>query len=434
MAKSKKDISTRIRRSREARRRKRRKQLRKKVTAKELLELLPKPLLIRIGEKLGVDKQVKHLYGWLVILLLMYGIIKNKSQSLRTLEEVYNSQSFRAFSGKGGHRTRHSSIASRLTTIKVSYFEKVYAAFLENVEKKYSKKIRKEFGWLHRFDSTMVSLSAALTNLGMQVGAKAKKGDGKVQIKFTIGLQGILPTTVKFFHEQKHLSEETALYEVIESAKVDNNDIITFDMGLKDRKKFKSFSEKGKFFVTRLSKPRYEQVRVHKRVKGKKAGKLKLEKDIIVRLYSSGKKKPLQTEFRLIIGTCQWGEQAGKTFYFLTNIMHLNAVQISKIYLRRWDIEVFFRFLKQEIGLTSLLSYNENGIKAVLYIRLLTATILKLYMLLNDRDDYKISRIAFEEELAWVINITIAQSLNPSFSSLREIDYKLADFQGINST
>ena len=47
---------------------------------------------------------------------------------------------------------------------------------------------------------------------------------------------------------------------------------------------------------------------------------------------------------------------------FLTNIMDLDAEMITNFYRKRWDVEVFFRFIKQELSFSHFMSTNENGI------------------------------------------------------------------------
>lgn len=149
-------------------------------------------------------------------------------------------------------------------------------------------------------------------------------------------------------------------------------------------------------------------VKVHKQIKGREHKNLEFLADEIVHLHKSGGDNILEVPFRLITAKVRTGEKANTTLYLLTNILDLNAGQIADIYLQRWDIEVFFRFLKQEIGLRSLLSFNENGIKAVFFLRLLTATMLRLFMWLNKRDGYKAAKFAFQDELLMEIARTLA--------------------------
>jgi hypothetical protein len=382
----------------------------KSVSAKTLLELLPDSLLVKVSQDTGVDRQVKHLSGRLMVLLLIYGILTSKDQSLRSLENVYNGAAFERFSGKGKHQTRHSSLADRLAHIDLNFFEQLYAAFLERVNSVYGSKLKKTFGWLHRFDSTMVRVSANLAKIGMEVGAKTRQNDSSwKQIKFTIGLQGLIPTSAQVFHEQKYLSEERALLQVIEQAPIAPQDIVVFDMGLKSRKTLQSFSQRGLWFVTRFKGTRYEVVKTHKNIKGRTHGDLKFISDQIVHLYQSGGAPPnKEVEYRLITTECTQGDHAGKTYAFLTNILDLTAFEIADIYLKRWDIELFFRFLKQHVGLQHLIAHNQNAITALFYVRLLSATMLQLFFFLNERRDLGIAKMEFADQLNWEIWVTMA--------------------------
>lgn len=388
---------------RERRLRKRAERLKKQlksVPARKLLDLLPDDLLAQVCEDSEVDFQVKRLKGRLMVLLLMQGVLQSKDDSLRSLESLYNSRFFERCSGKGGHQTRHSSLADRLATIKLTFFEQLYAGFVERVGKTYGRRLEKEWGWLRRFDSTLVALSAHLCKIGMRVGDKSKEGPGKVQIKFTVGLQGLIPSSARVFCDQEHLSEEVALRQAIESAGISEDEVAVFDRGLKSRKTLKKFTEQGIFFVTRLSAPRYEAVRQHKKIEGRQHGQLRFVSDQIVRLYRSGEGPVMEeVEYRLIEAVCQQGKNAGQTFFFLTNIMDLTAFEIADIYHKRWDIEIFFRFLKQEVGLGHLLAKNTNGISAVFYTRLLVATMLSLFLWLNNRKDARIAKREFVDQL-----------------------------------
>ena len=77
----------------------------------------------------------------------------------------------------------------------------------------------------------------------------------------------------------------------------------------------------------------------------------------------------------------------------------MDAASITEIYKRRWDIEVFFKFLKQEMNLKHFISYSENGIKVMLYIILIAAMLIMLYKKLNQLDSYKRAKKLFIEEL-----------------------------------
>jgi len=71
--------------------------------------------------------------------------------------------------------------------------------------------------------------------------------------------------------------------------------------------------------------------------------------------------------------------------------------EIADYYRKRWDIEVFFRFLKQELNLSHLVSMNKNGIEVMIYMTMIASMLLLIYKKVNDLG-YKTAkrRIAME--------------------------------------
>lgn len=84
---------------------------------------------------------------------------------------------------------------------------------------------------------------------------------------------------------------------------------------------------------------------------------------------------------------------------FITNIRNLTAADITELYKRRWDIEVFFKFIKQLLNFKHLISRNENGIKVVLYVTMIASILLTAYKKLNRLTGYKIPKLKFSNEL-----------------------------------
>jgi len=130
-------------------------------------------------------------------------------------------------------------------------------------------------------------------------------------------------------------------------------------------------------------------------VKGRKTKTLLLQKDVLVKLV--GEREILtKNEFRLIVATSL---ETRETFLFLTNIFNLNAKEITDAYKRRWEIEVFFKFLKQELNFKHFVSRNENGIKVMMYATFILALLLLAYKEKNSISSYKIAKIRFTHEL-----------------------------------
>jgi hypothetical protein len=375
--------------------RKARRYIERKLNVSKIIKMIPQELLENLAYDTRVDYQVKHLHGVLMFQLFLFSILKSERLSTRLMELFYNSSEFTVFSGKGGHTTRHSSIADRIRTIDSSYFEKIFEATRGILEKQFHAKSKKIMEIL-RFDSTMVSVGAKLVKYGFQVGKKPTKDSGKKQLKFTVGLKGMLPSDIHLFTNQIQPSEDIALREAIVKSSHTKESIVVFDRGLQKRKSLAEFDDLGIYFVTRANDYiKYEQIQEYKKVSGRKTATLVFNKDILVYLYDHYNNK-ISTPFRLIKAT---SKQNGEPILFLTNINHLRASEISEIYSRRWDIEVFFRFLKQELDFTHLLSYNENGTKVMMYMVLTTAMLILIYKKTNNIEGYKIAKLKLTDEL-----------------------------------
>ena len=114
------------------------------------------------------------------------------------------------------------------------------------------------------------------------------------------------------------------------------------------------------------------------------------------------KEELVQTPFRLIVAKTK--DVDAKEFWFITNDLDLSAKEVAQAYRRRWDIEVFFRFIKQELNVSHLVSLNKNGIEVILYMTLIVAMLVLIYKKANDIG-YKTAKRRFKMEIR---NLAIA--------------------------
>ena len=92
-------------------------------------------------------------------------------------------------------------------------------------------------------------------------------------------------------------------------------------------------------------------------------------------------------------------KEDGQEIAFITNIKELSAEDITMLYKHRWDIEVFFKFLKQELNFSHLINRSKNGIKVMLYTTMIAAVLLLTYKELNGLKGYKIMKQKFINDL-----------------------------------
>lgn len=354
----------------------------------ELLKLIPVEKLKQIGAETKVDKINTYRFkGIDVFQLLLYSIIENDSASLRNVENSLLRKNFTILYDNKPLNGSRSGLSDRLKVIPYQFFEEIFNFLSSNILSMLPKKYK------HapiKFDSTIITLSSKLLKAGYPV----SKGP-KSQIKCSIGFKGI-PTECKIWHEKSSMSEEVALRDLIFSSSLSKDDIIVFDRGLKSRKSLKSMTKKGISFITRADENiNYRIVRENSDVSHLETDSLKLAEDKIVNLRSKDVHW-VDEEFRLITAK---HKKTNQTYCFLSNITSIPANEITDIYKSRWEIETFFKFIKQYLSGDHFISRSLNGIKSFFYMVLIASELILAYKILNDIESLRLSFLNFREEL-----------------------------------
>ena len=286
-----------------------------------------------------------------------------------------------------------SGISDRLRSIDYRYYEAIFI----KLRTEFAKEIPPiDSNNIKLFDSTLITLSSKLLKCGFKTSSGFKQ-----QVKFSVGFDG-LPCSVRFGDKNSDNSEEVALKAAIKEASLSKEDIVVFDRGISARKTLQEFKQTGVQFVTRLNDKANYKVIKDSGLVAQTAGELELVGDYIVYLRS----KDIQwvkEEFRLIKAI----NKAGKELIFLTNLTDLTAAEITEIYKMRWDIEVFFKFIKQHLNTKHFLSRDINGIKVVFYMILISALMILTFKKLNKIDSFKLAKKRFVEQLRRAITYDI---------------------------
>lgn len=350
--------------------------LKQSITAQQLLNLIPEEELLTLIKETDIDYQVKKLYGKNLFYLLLYGLMENSRVSLRSLEDVYKSEKFRLlFNLIGQQDVKFNTISTRLSNINVDFFEKAF----ELVYSKLSELLTPEecFTYkLTRVDSTMVCETANKIKEGMTNGLPKT---GKKQIKYTISLTDLLPSSVEVFTKQAEISEDIAIPKVVlKNIDKRQDNIFVFDRGVQSRGQFCEMDKNDMKFITRVREvARHEILRTYTVPEGLKVDNLLVHSDQKVFLFDKYAK--VEHPFRLI----KTENENREPLWFLTNDFSITVKEIIQVYKRRWDIELFFRFIKQELNFKHFMSTNINGIKVVLYMTLILAMLILMYKKIN---------------------------------------------------
>jgi len=221
-------------------------------------------------------------------------------------------------------------------------------------------------------DSTHVSLCAEMFDW-----AKYSRQKGAVKLHFTLDHAGYLPAAMVIttgFH-----SELT----VARSQSWEAGTILVMDRGFVHIPWFSQLNARGVSFVTRMKKYIAYEVVDRRQSHGVIA-------DEIIHLTSSKSRKIYPQSLRLV--TVQTAE--GEYLQFLTNEMRLAASTIANIYKDRWQIESFFKLLKQNLRIKSFVGTSANAVWTQIWTALIAMLLVK-YLQLKARFGWSFSNLVY---------------------------------------
>lgn len=395
----------------------------KKVRAIDILRMIPCEELAKLSLSTKVDYCAKALSGERVFYLLVYAFLAADEVSQRKLETVFNTDMFKTlFNISLDAKITHGSISTRLSKIDLTFFEKAYEVIYQRFSRMYTKEEALPMN-LIRVDSSMVAETCNKLKKGFTVGKKPGGGkNSRKQIKYTMAYDGFSAKLTEVFSDSTYLSEDMAMPEVLtQLIKKDSNheNLYVLDRGFSSLENYDNVTEQRGKFVGRIKTNRKMEVvrSLMDETTDTDLRNLDLQDDIVVHLYDGKKKEFSKTEYRVIKARLKVPRDTtrpankGKVkrveneVYLITNDFELTAKQIAEAYKKRWDIEVFFKFLKQNLSFSHFISTSENGIKVVLYMTLITAMLVLIYKRENEMG-YTIGKFSFFMEMQdWVVKL-----------------------------
>jgi len=226
------------------------------------------------------------------------------------------------------------------------------------------KPIRQELGRLYLIDSSTISL--CLTRYRW-ANFRKTKGGIKVHLRLRLFKQGVLPDAAIITPAK--VADKTQMDELVVEEKGVFN---VFDRAYLDYKKFDDYCENGILFASRLKKNAL--VEVVKKLPVTPGSKIK--KDCIVILGKDGFTK-MHHPLRYI----ETEDLEGNQIIIITNDFKMSAEEIGDIYRYRWQIELFFKWIKQHLHVKHFYGLTQQAVEMQLYIALITYCLLKIIQL-----------------------------------------------------
>lgn len=232
-------------------------------------------------------------------------------------------------------------------------------------------------GTVYVIDSTTIELCLKLFPW-----AKLKKVRASVKLHLGLELKGNIPA---FFDLSDGAASDMRFLDILE---FEAGAYYIMDRGYMDFERFYKIHKAESFFVTR-AKVNFSFKRLYSNSVDKSKG---IMCDQIIRLRSREPAKYYPEKIRRI-KYCD--SETGNTYVFLTNDFNLPALTVTQLYKYRWQIELFFKWIKQHLSIEGFWGRSENAVKTQICIALcayLLVAILKKKLIIN-RNSYEILQI-----------------------------------------
>ena len=337
----------------------------------QLTSLLDRSLFNDYVRKYHGDKYVKHFTCWNQLLVLMFGQLSNR-ESLRDLIvalEAHRGKCY--FLGMGKHITR-SNLAKANENRDCRIFEVFAYHMIDEARRKRCTDIFKLEGNVYAFDSTTIDLCLSVFEW-----AKFRTTKGGVKVHTMYDVETHVPA---FVHITPAAVHDVKAMDVIP---YEPGSFYIFDRGYNDFKRLYRINVLKSFFVIR-SKGNLK----YKIVKWKRQLPKNVLSDAEIELAGYYPSKNYPERMRLIR---YWDEEQGREFMFMTNAIGLKALLVAELYKNRWQIELFFKWLKQHLKIKKFWGTSENAVKTQIYVAIITFCLVAVV-----QHDMRLERSTYE--------------------------------------
>jgi hypothetical protein len=336
---------------------------------KQIIELIPKKLISSSIRKYNSDKYYKTYKTYDQLVAMLYGQL-NKCLSLRDITiglglneklliDLDLLQSPAKSTMSDGNEMRNWQVFESIYFSLVEYYAKTMR---RTANYKTIKEI--EGATIKLVDSSTVSLCLNLFNW-----AKFRTAKGGLKIHTCLDEATMIPDMINITQAKTH--DRHGVKDFV----FDKGTIIVEDRGYFDFALFKARIENRNYFVTRIkSNTNYETCEELDLPIGKDEHILK---DEIIQLTG---KKAFDTgmdkeELRRV---SVYKEDENKIIEVICNNLDWSAATIAELYKRRWQIEIFFKLMKQNLQIKTFLGTSENACKSQIFVSLIAYFLLEL--------------------------------------------------------
>lgn len=221
-------------------------------------------------------------------------------------------------------------------------------------------------------DSTSIDLCASLFDW-----AQYKRTKGAVKVHLVLDNEGYLPCFACITDGKKH---DVTVGRIL---RFQSGTIVVFDKAYVDYGWWEQMTTDGVYFVTRFKQDLQFEVIAERKIP--QNSNVRRDQDIEITPY----RKDFTLKLRLVT---IWDEEKQEEITFLTNHLKFGATTIARIYKERWQIELFFKALKQLLRIKTFVGTSATALKTQIWTALIAMLVLK-YLHLKSQYGWSLSNL-----------------------------------------
>ena len=321
----------------------------------QILAFVPKDRLRRFVGQHQADRYVKKMTVWNQFIVLMYAQATGKD-SLREIETGLRTQE-NFWYHLGINTVSRSSIARANNKRSYKIFENLFYAILEQCREITPKRSFSFDNPLYSLDSTTIRLCLQLCDW-----ARYRHAKGAIKMHLLLNNQTDIPEVVNVTAGK--VADITQAKKM--SLAIPQGSVLVFDRGYLDFSWWYRLEKQGIFFVTR---PKAPTLFVVSGEHAKPSGRILSDERVWVGDI-------IRAEYPEEMRRVKYLDESGETYAYITNNLELSGEEIALIYKERWRIELFFKWIKQNLKIKSFMGTSENAVLSQLWVAMIYYLIL----------------------------------------------------------
>ena len=323
----------------------------------QLLDFLDKDVFLRISNKYNGNRYVKFFTCWDQLAVLMFGQLSNR-ESLRDLALATQALSRKAFHLGFGKYATKSNLSKANNGRDYHIFEEFAYRVIAEARECRATDIFKLNGHVYAFDSTTIELCLNAFKWAVY---RKNQGKGGIKVHTLYDIETSIPT---FFHITEARVNDMRAMDAIP---YEENSFYIFDRGYNDFKRLYAIESIGAYFVVRGKKNNDFRPMKWKRRFPPGSGILSDAIGYMDGQLTMGK---YPDKIRRVI---YWDDESKRKFIFFTNAfseddrLDISPVMVAELYHNRWQIELFFKWLKQHLKIKKFWGTSENAVRIQIY-------------------------------------------------------------------